>query len=87
MKTELFCIYDSVSQVYNKPFHCINVQVALRSVKDMMHQDNEVTRNPMDFSLWHLGSYDDEHAIFELLGTPKRVAPVHEIFRMGDENE
>lgn len=81
MKTEMYTIYDSKAQVYNKPFHCVNEQVAKRTVQNMRLEDNQMTRNPEDFSLWHLGSYDDEHAIFELLSTPKVVCKVHELFR------
>lgn len=87
MITQIYTIYDSKAEIYNKPFYVINEAIALRTVKDMQFQDNEFTRNPQDFSLWHLGSYDDNHAIFELLSTPKVVAPVHEIFRLAEAGE
>jgi len=76
----MYAIYDEKSKVYNKPFAMINEAVAIRAVKDLTLDTNtEVGRHPMDFSLWELGTYDDETANFVPYETKKLICMAHEI--------
>lgn len=60
MKMEIFSIYDSVSHVYNQPFFLINKGAALRQFKNMCQDpDTQISLNPSDFTLYHLGSWDN----------------------------
>lgn len=80
MITVMYAIYDEKSKVYNKPFSMINEAVAIRAVKDLtLDKNTEVGRHPYDFSLWELGTYDDETANFVPYETKKLICMAHEI--------
>lgn len=72
MKLELFSIYDEVAQAYIPPFYLHNREVATRAfiqaVNDPNHQFHQ---SPKDYTLYHLGSWADENAEFEIL--PQKV--------------
>lgn len=86
MITKIYTIYDSKARVYNKPFFVLNDDVCLRSVLQMKGGDTDIATNPEDFSVWYLGTYDDNTAQLDLCGTPKVIAKVHELFG-GSNNE
>lgn len=80
MKTELYVIYDSKSGIYNKPFHQLNRDVALRTATDLANDPNsEISKFPEDYSLFLIGTYDDETAGMELTEAPQHVINFHEI--------
>ncbi|AXL14593.1 nonstructural protein [Microviridae sp.] len=65
MKINAYTIFDKKSGLYNKPFYLVNHQVALRSVSQLVTDENsECAKNPEDYSLWFIGEYDDENATF-----------------------
>ena len=79
MKTELYAIYDSKAEIYNKPFHQPNQAVAMRTATDLANDPNsEIAKNPQDYTMFYLGNYDDTTAQFELC-EPKSVARFHEL--------
>ena len=79
MKIELYTIYDSKTGVYNKPFYQLNDDVCRRTCSDLLSSETDVAKHPEDFSLFHLGSYNDETAQFDLLATPRIVLKFHEL--------
>lgn len=80
MKTELYVIYDSKAKIYNKPFHQINKDVALRTAADLANdKSGEVSRSPEDYSMFSLGHYDDENAQIDLKSNPEHVVNLHEL--------
>lgn len=81
MITNVYTIFDSKAQCYNNPFYMINDAIALRTVQGMKDGDSDIARNPQDFTLWHMGSYDDSNGVFELRSTPKVIAKCHELFQ------
>ena len=78
MKIELYTIYDSKSGVYNKPFYQLNDDVCRRTASDLLMGETDIAMHPEDFSLFHLGNYNDERAKFELLDAPRLVLKFHE---------
>jgi len=63
MQNEIFVIYDAKAKLYNKPFYMINKNVALRAAQDLIDDTTtEISKNPQDFTMWHLGTYDDNTA-------------------------
>lgn len=61
MIVTVYAIYDSKSRSYSMPYFAINDQVALRSFMQLaLDNGSEVGRNPEDFSLHQLGTYDNE---------------------------
>lgn len=56
-------VYDSKVGAYLPPFFVVNQAVAQRSFADIAkHPDHQIARNPTDYSLFIIGSYNDETA-------------------------
>lgn len=67
MISQLYTIYDSKSETYGKPFHEQNTATALRSARNILtNPDSVITHNPEDFTLWHMGEFDDNTGEIEL---------------------
>lgn len=66
MKLEVFSVYDSKTAVYSHPFFTVSLGAALRAFSDCLLDNNHpFSRHPGDYSLYHLGSFDDSTATFE----------------------
>ena len=86
MMVEMFIIYDSKGGLYNKPFCFINRQVALRAAADLMADaDSEIRRHPEDYSLWHIGQYDDVEGQIHLFEQRDCLVRFHEMPIPADE--
>ncbi|WNK14794.1 MAG: nonstructural protein [Microvirus sp.] len=74
MKTKLYSIYDAVINVTHFPFQAHNDNDAKRSLLNAATDPNShLYNNPSDFSLYYMGTYDDQEAIFEPISTPQLV--------------
>lgn len=63
MKMKIYAIYDSVSVAYMQPFFCINEQVAMRHFRNLANDSqSNIARNPQDFVLYQIGTFDDQSA-------------------------
>ena len=80
MITQMYVIFDSKAQCYNKPFSLLNDEVALRAATDLRNSpDTEPNRHPEDFSMFHIGSYDDTTAHFKPADIQNCIIRFHEI--------
>lgn len=80
MITNIYTIFDSKAGFYNKPFYMVNDAVAMRSMGDMLQDPNtELARNPEDFTLFKLGTYDDQSASLDCFTEFEVVARLHEL--------
>lgn len=87
MKINAYVIYDSKARIYNKPFYFLNDQVALRAASDICSdQNSDVANHPEDFSMFKIGTYDDETAMLLQLSTPEIVVRFHEIAGQSPDN-
>jgi len=60
---QMYVILDNKSAIYNKPFFFINDAVAIRAAQDLLDQpDHEIAKHPEDYTMFKLGTYDDETA-------------------------
>jgi hypothetical protein len=77
MKIQIYAIYDALAQVYGTPHWHKNEAVAIRTFRDMTN-DHQTTicRNPQDYTLFHMGEYDDQTGNIEPpeKGIPQPVA-------------
>lgn len=65
MKLQTYAIYDSKAKVFSHPFYCQNNEVAIRNfVATAEDKTTSICKYPEDFSLHHIGEYDDETAAF-----------------------
>lgn len=73
MKSQAFTVYDSKAEAYLRPFFEQSIGTACRAFQNACNnEESAFAKNPEDFTLFHLGSWDDETATFELL-TAKRA--------------
>ena len=60
MMLQIYSIYDSKSKAFSQPFSSANDQVAIRQFTTLAsEQGNNVNKFPEDFSLHHIGEFDD----------------------------
>lgn len=71
MLTNIYSIFDSKVSVYHRPFHAHNEESMRREcLRILDNRDHDITRNPEDFSVFLLGTFDDQNAQFTLLPSP-----------------
>jgi len=71
MKLNLYTIYDSKSHAYHQPMFFINEAVALRAFTQACNDPASfLNQSPSDYSLFHLGVWDDDNATIEMLNAP-----------------
>lgn len=68
MNNNLYSIYDSVAQVFNKPFTALNDNDAKRSFTQAVQQ----VPHKNDYLLYAIGSYTDHDAVIIPI-TPTRI--------------
>ncbi len=63
MILKVFSIFDTATGAYNQPFFMLTVKEALRAFEHMANDENTtIYKNPSDFHLFYLGTYDNATA-------------------------
>lgn len=71
MKIQIFAVYDASTQMYAQPNFLASTLVAKRMWPEAANDPNtQIGKYPQDFTLFHLGEYDDETGKFTNLHTP-----------------
>jgi hypothetical protein len=70
MKTNLYSIYDSIAEVFNKPFAENTDGSAVRAFKQALAENP----NKKDYLLHHVGEWDDNKGTGKFFDVPKRIA-------------
>jgi len=75
MKTNIFSIFDEKAQAFTSPFFQPAVGQAMRAFNDLV-VDSKTTiySHPEDFSLYHIGVFDDNDAQVESFPQPRLLA-------------
>lgn len=61
----VYSLFDQKANVFSQPFFCVNHSVALRSFgQAATDSSTQISRTPSDFSLFHIGAFDDSDATF-----------------------
>lgn len=60
MEMQIFSVYDSKAQAFQKPFFAPTVEFAIRSFRAAVNApgDDGLTLFPEDFTLYHVGEFD-----------------------------
>lgn len=77
MKLVIVAVRDLKAEAYGRPIFVNAIGQAIRSFQDEVNrpdQQNEMNRHPEDFSLWHLGEYDDQSGLITPLEHPTQIA-------------
>nr|AVQ10175.1 DNA binding protein VP4 [Gokushovirinae environmental samples] len=73
MKLQILATMDSAAGAYMRPFFVPSIGVGIRSFADEVNRpsaENVLYQHPEHFSLFHLGSWNDEDGRFDLLKVP-----------------
>lgn len=68
MKTKMYSIYDTIAEVFNKPFAHLNNASAIRDFKQAMH-DNP---NKNDYSVYLIAEFSDSNGEITAI-TPQKI--------------
>ncbi len=64
MKIQIYAIHDAKAQSYLQPFFLHNNDMAKRSFMDAtINPESQFCKHPLDYSLFRIGTYDDETSI------------------------
>lgn len=83
MVYEICAVFDSAVNCYARPVFVASVRVAVRQFQDEVNrvsEDNPMNRHPEDFSLYHLGTFEDEGGYIARLEKPERIARASDFF-------
>lgn len=71
---KMFAAFDSKAGVFMTPFFQARTELAVRSFAAALSRpDSEMRLFPEDFTLFELGSFDEESGKFEVHGAPVSV--------------
>lgn len=74
MKWEMLAIRDVKTQAFMTPWFSVNLQVAARGFKDAVNDPaSTMHKNPEDFALYHLGSWEDGKGSYEQFAQPIKL--------------
>lgn len=74
MNLVAYCIFDSASGAYDRPFFANSDGAAMRSFGDIcVAADHPIGQHPADYTLFRIGRYDDSNANLEG-ESPSRLA-------------
>jgi hypothetical protein len=71
---DVFCTYDNKSESFNKPMFYLEEKACIEAINYYVNSEegmNEI--NPVDYELFHLGSYDPSTGKFDLFDAPKHL--------------
>ena len=70
-KLYIFNVFDSKAELYLPPFFFPNKGHALRAFQDAVNDPTHMFgKHPADYTVFMLGSYDEESARFDLMDAP-----------------
>lgn len=82
----IYCVYDSLVGNYKEPFAVPVQGGAIREFAEACNTPNSfIANSPMDYSLFYVGTFDENTCSFELLPAPQRVACAADFVRKSKE--
>lgn len=77
-------VRDAKSEAFGRPFFVVSIGSAIRSFDDEVNraaEDNSMYRHPEDYSLWQLGTWDDQDGSYVSLSPCKMLVQGSEVRR------
>ena len=71
MRTNLYSIYDTIAEVFNKPFTHHNDSAAIRAFTDSL-KENQYNHKD-DYALYAVGEWDDNKGVIHAYDVPKKI--------------
>ncbi len=86
MILKIFSMYDDKALAFVRPFFMPNLAMAQRAiVKGSEEKNHPFHEHPNDFILYELGTWDEEHAEFDLSVAPIRHGSVKQLSPVEDK--
>jgi len=73
VKRQVYAVYDSKAETYMQPWYAVNDAVAKRTFAMAVNNGPEFKAHPEDFTLFHLGEFDDEKGDFANTNAPRSL--------------
>ena len=68
---QILSIYDAKAETFSPPVFCVAIGEGVRSFEDEINNpQSPFSRHPEDYTLFHLGTYDEQIGGFSLLPAP-----------------
>lgn len=81
MILNIFSIFDEKAQAFSRPVLFNALGQALRSFSDLAKdKTTDIASHPEDFSLYHIGEFDDADAQIKSYPQPRLIARAAEFF-------
>lgn len=78
----IFSIYDSKTAAYLQPFFMQTKPAAIRAISDTLSDPNhQFAKHPEDYTLFYLGTFEDQHSKFDLEETPVSLCVCIELIK------
>ena len=82
MKQNLYIVYDSKTELYDKPTFAPNNGTMIRSFTDVANnKQHPIGQHPEDYTLFNIGSYDEETGTITQEKTKISVCQAHELIK------
>lgn len=65
MDLNIYAIFDVKTERHMVPWYMHSHNEATRAFTNLINGDHQVSRNPQDYELWYLGTWDDETGQFD----------------------
>lgn len=79
---KIYSVYDAKTETFNRPFFFLTNGEALRSWSDTVNDDKTIFyKHPEDYTLFELGSFDDNNGVVTMLTSPKSLGLAQEYRR------
>ncbi len=79
MKLEIFCVFDSKAQAFLPPFFLPMIGQATRIFQNCANdKSHQFGANPADYTLFHMGEFDDDSGKLVPKATPENLGIAQE---------
>lgn len=87
MQKVVCSVFDTKAAVYSNPFYSVNTAVAARDFAHGCNDPNSALhRNPDDYILYQVASFDDETGLFTPCVPPVFVAAANTSISQGEQS-
>lgn len=86
---KLYALHDSKAGTFNSPFPMLTDALAIRSFQQgCLDPQTVMAQHPLDYSLFRIGTYDDETAIIQSECPPEHlITAIQAIKQVEDEQQ
>lgn len=82
MFKKVYSIHDTKAEAYIQPFFAQTDGLALRMFEDNVNnKDSQLNMHPEDFTLYRVGSWDDNKGLIESEVPPKHIGTATEYYK------